>query len=387
MPHLYNAPPLTPSTIGEQATLNYYYKKALVETMDDLYFTPLADVRAMPKNFGKEIVQYVYIPLLDERNVNDQGINAAGVTIANGNLYGSSKDIGTIPANMPVLTEAGGRVNRVGFTRKLIKGSLREFGFFYEYSQDAMDFDSDEELESHISRECLRGAQKIVEDNLQIDLVNAAGTVLYAGTATSTATVKDTDILTYNLLLRLGLLLDDNHTPKKTTIISGTRMVDTRTISSARVLLLGSALVPTLRAMKDLHGSPAFVPVHQYAAGTEPLNGEIGAIDQFRIIQVPNMLEWTGGGAASSNPLVASSNGKVNVYPLLTIGAEAFTTIGFQTSGKTVKFKIIHKKPGEATADKTDPYGKLGFGSIQWFYGFMALRAERIGLIKTAAKY
>ena len=214
MPQLYNAPPLTPSTIGEQATLNYYYKKALVETMDDLYFTPLADVRAMPKNFGKEIVQYVYIPLLDERNVNDQGINAAGVTIANGNLYGSSKDIGTIPANMPVLTEAGGRVNRVGFTRKLIKGSLREFGFFYEYSQDAMDFDSDEELESHISRECLRGAQKIVEDNLQIDLVNAAGTVLYAGTATSTATVKDTDILTYNLLLRLGLLLDDNHTPK-----------------------------------------------------------------------------------------------------------------------------------------------------------------------------
>jgi N4-gp56 family major capsid protein len=33
------------------------------------------------KHFGKEIKVYHYIPLLDDRNINDQGIDATGVTI------------------------------------------------------------------------------------------------------------------------------------------------------------------------------------------------------------------------------------------------------------------------------------------------------------------
>lgn len=49
--------------------------------------------------------------------MNDQGIDANGVSIVDGNLYGSSKDIGTIEGKLPLLTENGGRVDRVGFTR------------------------------------------------------------------------------------------------------------------------------------------------------------------------------------------------------------------------------------------------------------------------------
>jgi len=74
------------------------------------------------------------------------------------------------------------------------------------------------------------------------------------------------------------------------------------------------------------------------------------------------------------------------VFPILSIGSGAFTTIGFQTDGKTVKFNIVHKKPGIETADKNDPYGEQGFHSIKWYYGFMALRPEWIGLIPTVAE-
>jgi hypothetical protein len=31
-----------------------------------------------------------------------------------------------------------------------------------------------------------------------------------------------------------------------------------------------------------------------------------------------------------------------------------------------------------------DPYGEVGFYSIKWYYGFMALRPERLGVIWTA---
>ena len=381
----YNNPGTTPSTMGTQYNTQYYYKKALIDAKKEMFFSPLADVRSMPKHFGKKIVQYLYVPLLDERNVNDQGLDATGASYVGGNLYGGAKDVGVIPGKMPLLSETGGKVNRVGFTRLTLEGTFRNFGFYYEYTEDSLQFDTDEELEEHVSREAIRGANQIIEDNIQIDLLNAAGTVVYAGTATTNATVSDTSRLTYRKILDLSLKLDDVDTPKQTTIMTGTRMQDTVTIPSARVAFIGSELVPTLRGMKDLHNSPAFIPVQKYAAGTTVLNGEIGMIDQLRFVQVPRMFSWKGAGAAHAGLTVRVTGGKVDVYPVLVVGDESFTTIGFQTSGKTVKFELINKKPNKETATLDNPYGKLGFASIQWWYGFMALRPERIGLIKTAA--
>ena len=454
----YNNPGTTPSTMGTQYNTQYYYKKALISAKKEMYFSPLADVRSMPKHFGKKIVQYLYVPLLDERNINDQGIDAAGAVLdkskyyvtlprtnltfadntaatnaanainaiqagvatavganvtvtktnligatlvqadnvltlvegavkvqGSGNLYGGAKDVGVIPGKMPLLSETGGKVNRVGFTRLTLEGTFRNFGFYYEYTEDSLQFDTDEELEEHVSREAIRGANQIIEDNIQIDLLNAAGTVLYAGTATSNVTVDVNARLTYRKILDLSLKLDDVDTPKQTTIMTGTRMLDTVTIPAARVAFIGSDLVPTLRGMKDLHNSPAFIPVQKYAAGTTVLNGEIGMIDQLRFVQVPRMFSWKGAGASHNGSVVRVTNGKVDVHPVLVVGEESFTTIGFQTSGKSVKFELINKKPNKETATLDNPYGKLGFASIQWWYGFMALRPERIGLIKTAA--
>lgn len=387
MPQAFNNPPATPSSVGPQLINEFYQKKALIEAAKEQYFGQLADVTSMPKNMGKKIKRYHYLPLLDDANINDQGIDAAGVTIANGNLYGSSKDIGTISGKLPVLSETGGRVNRVGFKRKEIEGTLEKFGFFDEYTQESLDFDTDAELMQHINREMVMGANEITEDSLQIDLINAAGVVKYAGNATATANVGADDLVTYSDLMHLAIDLDNNRTPKHTTAITGTRMVDTKTIPACRVAYIGSELLPTFKAMKDLHNLPAFIPVEKYAAGGTTLTGEVGSVDNFRLVVVPEMLKWAGAGAdASADAANYETANKFDVFPILVVGNESFTTIGFQTDGKTVKFKITHKAPGEATADRNDPYGETGFMSIKWYYGFMALRPERIALIKTVAR-
>ena len=374
-------------TMDPQLQKEYFYKTALIEARKKEHFGQLASVRQMPKNMGKKIVQYHWIPLLDDANINDQGIDASGAVIANGNLYGSSKDIGSIPGKMPTLSETGGRVNRVGFTRKTIEGTFEKFGFFDEYTQESIDFDSEPELMQHISREMINGANELTEDALQIDLLTSAGVVKYAGAATSNATIDGTSIVDYRDLMQLSIDLDNNRTPKHTTMLTGTRMTDTKTINSARVMYIGSELLPTVRAMKDLHGEPAFVSVEKYAANGTLLNDEAGAIDQFRLVVVPEMMKWAGAGAdASADATCYETNGKYDVFPMLVVGDESFTTIGFKTDGKSVKFTIYHKKPGEATADRNDPFGETGFMSIKWYYGFMVLRPERIGLIKTAAK-
>lgn len=374
------------SNIGNQLSDYYYQKKALIDAAKEQYFMQLADVTAMPKNMGKTIKRFHYIPLLDDANINDQGIDAAGVASVDGNLYGSSKDVGTIQGKLPLVSEVGGRVNRVGFKRKELEGTIQKMGFFDEYTQESLDFDSDAELRMHINREMVNGASQLTEAVLQIDLLNSAGIVRFGGTAATTAGLNSTSKITYGDLMRLSIDLDNNRTPKQTKVIAGTRYIDTRTIGAARAMYVGSELLPMLTGMKNQHDKPAFIPVHQYAAGTNVMRGEVGSIDQFRIIVVPEMLKWAGAGAAEN---VGDSeehyvtDGKYDVFPMLVVGSESFTTIGFQTDGKTVKFKITHEAPGKA--DRNDPYGETGFMSIKWYYGFMALRPERIAVCKTTA--
>lgn len=376
-----------PSTMTPQMRDFFWKKKALIEMRKEQYFGQLADVTSMPKHYGKTIKKFHYLPLLDDRNVNDQGIDASGAVVANGNLYGSSKDVGTITGKMPVLSETGGRVNRVGFKRVEIEGSIEKFGFFDEYTQESLDFDSDDELMMHINREMLNGANEITEDLLQVDLLNAAGVLKYSGSATADVEVDATSEVTYGDLMRLSIDLDNNRTPKQTKVITGTRLVDTKTIPAGRVMYVGSELLPTLKAMKDLHDNPAFTPVQHYAAGGTILNGEEGTIDNFRIVVVPEMMKWEGAGADATGVATHYKTGeKFDVFPMLVVGDASFSTIGFQTDGKTVKFKITHKKPGEDTADRNDPYGETGFMSIKWYYGTLIQRPERIALVKTAAR-
>lgn len=385
----------TPATIegagSSQMNTFFWQRKALIEAQKEMFFTPLADVVNMPKHYGKKIKVYHYIPLLDDRNVNDQGLDAAGVVDVDGNLYGSSKDIGKITGKLPTLGENGGRVNRVGFTRIQREGSFEKFGFFTEFTQESMDFDSDEELYSHISREMVTGATQLTEAVLQKDLLAAAGVVVYTGAATDDgeitgagATPSEVD---YDDLMRLARILNDNRTPKQTKVITGSRMIDTMTISSGRVIYIGSELEATVKSMVDMFGNPAFIPVQKYAAAGTIMNGEIGSVDQFRFIVVPEMLHWAGAGAVEgTNPGYMASGGNYDIFPMLVVGDGSFTTIGFQTGGKMMKFKITTKMPGKETADRADPYGETGFSSIKWYYGFMSIRPERLAVIKTVAR-
>jgi len=501
------------SSIGSQIRTDAWHKQALVETAKEMYFGQMADTRTMPKHMGKTIKQYHYLPILDDRNINDQGIDANGVSTATngaiakyvvkavdsslpaesaggsanalyfegmsanatystalanatleafgkaiayfllegyntasdtflefadagwdgagtgtaatggpgagtwlftladsgvlpdyGNLYGSSKDVGTITAKIPALTESGGRVNRVGMKRIQIQSTLNKRGFFEDYTKESVDFDTDDQLEMHKRSELVKAANELMEDELQIELLNAAGTIRYTGDATSVATLNGGitlaagDTIAYDDLVKLAIELANNRTPTKTTIITGSRMIDTKVVNAAHYMFIGSELLPSLMRMTDYHGNKAFIPLAQYASAGTTARGEVGAIDNFRFIVVPEMMKWEASGATVADPdggelfhFSATESGayKYDVFPMLVVGAGSFTTIGFATDGKGVKFKIKHVKPESdiSYSSENDPYGEKGFTSIKWYSGFMALRSERIALIKTVAEF
>lgn len=407
-PHLYNDPAgyrtgtATPSTIGPQLVDFMFIKKALAEQAKEIVFSNMSSTIEIPKHTGTAIKRYVDVLMLDDKNINDQGIDAAGQTgqlskNPNGNLYGSSRDIGVIADRLPALGEQGGRVNRVGFKRLTIQGTMQKYGFFYEFTQDALNFDTQADLLQNMSREAVRGATQLQEAMLQKDLLDNCGTVYVPGTGfadwdtdTTTslkASVDDTAIPTYKDFMKFKLMLDDLRVPGSTSMFTGTRYIDTKTIPSARFAFISNALLPMLEQVKDFNNQPAWVPVEQYAAGGYTHPKEVGKIGNFRFIVVPEALYWGGAGAApAQNSIHRATNSKLDVYPILVIGEDAFTTIGFQTNGRDGKIKVMTKMPGLETASFDDPYGSRGFTSMQWWYGFLAQRPERLACMYTVAE-
>lgn len=407
-PHLYNDPAgyrtgtATPSTIGPQLVDFMFIKKALAEQAKEIVFSNMSSTIEIPKHTGTAIKRYVDVLMLDDKNINDQGIDAAGQTgqlskNPNGNLYGSSRDIGVIADRLPALGEQGGRVNRVGFKRLTIQGTMQKYGFFYEFTQDALNFDTQADLLQNMSREAVRGATQLQEAMLQKDLLDNCGTVYVPGTGfadwdtdTTTslkASVDDTAIPTYKDFMKFKLMLDDLRVPGSTSMFTGTRYIDTKTIPSARFAFISNALLPMLEQVKDFNNQPAWVPVEQYAAGGYTHPKEVGKIGNFRFVVVPEALYWGGAGAApAQNSIHRATNNKLDVYPILVIGEDAFTTIGFQTNGRDGKIKVMTKMPGLETASFDDPYGSRGFTSMQWWYGFLAQRPERLACMYTVAE-
>jgi len=358
----------TNSTVGTQFHQFKYDKQAVIEATKKQFFGQLSGVLNQPKNFGKAVKKYLYVPILDDRNSNDQGINAAGVAYDDGNLYGSSKDIGVMSAKMPILSEEGGRVNRVGMTRLELTGTIENFGIFEEWTRDTMNFDTDDMLMSHLYREAGRAAGELNEDKLAIDLYNGAGIVVYAGGGTNLiTTIKPCE---YAELELMDKTLTENYCPMDTQIITGSRNVDTKVVDGARYAHCSIDSRLSLQKMKDAFGDRAWTPARMYAAGGTLAVGEKGAIETFRFIEVPEMPTTLGG-----------TGGTAVIHPILFIGSGSFTQIGFQSNGKSIKLEIITKQPSKETADRTDPYGKKGFYSINWWSGILIERPEWIGKI------
>jgi N4-gp56 family major capsid protein len=157
-------------------------------------------------------------------------------------------------------------------------------------------------------------------------------------------------------------------------------------------MYIGSELVPLVKRLKDPFNNKAFIEVQHYADAGNTLNGEIGSIDQFRIVQVPEMLHWAAAGdeATAANPGYRTANNadseeRYNIYPMLVVGDESFTAIGFQTDGKKININAMTRMPGKEAMSHDDPYGKKGISSLSWYYGILVTRPQRIGLIKTVA--
>jgi len=382
---------------SEQLKLYGIIRKALIETEDMLTFSKLSSSsrKVISNNSGKTLKGYRYFPILDDRNIGTHGLDSAGNAIANQNLYGSSMDIDTILNAQPILTEYGGRVNRVGISRETYEASPQEIGIFTEWTRNSLKFDTDVELFSHITRELMIAMEQIMEDRIAIDLISGAGVVLYGGVATKLdevtgeATAAEVSVVDYDILQRVTTVLDDNKCRVDTTLYGGSTRQENKPISNARFAFMGSALRSEILKVTNYHNKEAFVNSYQYASAISAygrmdrvFKGEVGAIDGLRFIIVDRMPYHAGKGATvNNNGGYRETGGKYDCYPILIVGSDSFSHLKFSSDyNESGQFEINYKSPKDA-GGVHDPFHRNGYYSLSTSQGTLISHPEWIAVM------
>lgn len=134
----------------------------------------------------------------------------------------------------------------------------------------------------------------------------------------------------------------------------------------------------------DLRGISNFIPGEQYSNSDKLLPGEIGKIEQFRIVLTAMFDPWETSGASGttylSGGVEVSSAAQADVYPLLFVAKDAYGIVPLQG------FNAVHPmvlNPGKPS--KSDPLGQKGFCSWKTYQTAAILNHNWIARLECAA--
>ena len=414
------------SSIGAQINDKFWSKVAVMEARKKRVFSQLGEKLVQPKNYGDKLVKYHELPIIHKLNINDQAIDANGVSLVknkwyaydnaramtgntagyatkelakaaagangsiksgNGNLYGGDTDFAVIKGSFPVLSEEGGKVNAVGMKRLVLEAKVTEFGFHVPFTKKMLDMDTEAGLLARISREVGEAQGEIREKQIAAGLLTASEVNrVFAGDASTIAEMGAGDVVSFQDIRGTEQSLKLARSPKQTKMIDGSTKIGTVVVGAGYSAFVGQELFPVLEDMEH-GGVKVWRPVESYAAAGTVMMDEIGKISSTRFVEVEDMIKYGGAGALTTdatddigvdNMYVSGTN--YDVFPILYVGSDSFGTIGFE--GDVARVNTVMP-----TADAhNDVFGKKGVVAISWYHGLLVYRPERIRQILTVAK-
>ena len=411
--------------LGVQFNDKFWSQVAVKEARKNIVFSQLGNKETQPKNYGDKLVKYHELPILHALNVNDQGIDANGVKLVknkwyaydvngamigntagydsdvlakavagcvsiksgNGNLFGGDTDYSVVKGAFPALREEGGIVNAIGMKRETLEATVSEFGFHIPFTKRMLEQDTEKGLLARISREIGVAQAEVRERQVQIALIDAAmPNAIMCGDAANMASIGAGDELTFTALRSAEQALKAARSPRQTKIIDGSTKVGTVTVGAGYYAYVGQEMYPTLEDMTH-GGVNVWRPVETYASAGVIAMGEIGKISSTRFIEVEDMVVFRGAGASATDATddtdVANrhvTNNKYDVFPVLYVGSDSFSTVGFEGDVAKVQTAMPQIIPG------VDAYGKNGLVSISWYFGALVYRPERLLMLLSCAK-
>lgn len=390
------------NTSGPLIRNDYFIEKLLRILPRKRLISGLGDSQEMRKHSGSTMKVSKLVPLLDVKNTAGKGLDNAGEVIASGALWGGSVDIATIKAISIGLSELGIRQNEVSFTRENITSTFVTNGIFSEQTVEFINKIDSPEIAEAMWEEMVIGALEIVETNATIRLLEGASTKLYAGAATTRATMTgastDTSLVTVKGLHRMSTTLDNNKTPRYTEIMTGSTNYGTVTLNNTRICFIHPDLIYQLTMLKDANDNSVWKSVEEFAYSAKfmamskkydqmgVLDGIVGAIGNIMFCAIPEMPLWQGEGASYTGSDYKSTNSKVDVYPMMIIGAKSFFNIMWNPDMidrglSQVNGLLLGELRPETSRE--DPFARIHVQSVQWSEGTLITYPERIAVLHT----
>jgi N4-gp56 family major capsid protein len=197
-----------------------------------------------------------------------------------------------------------------------------------------------------------------------------AGTNKYWAGGSSTDTVDES--LSLNLVRRVTRDLKKAHAEMIGKMLASSPNFGTSAVEKAYIVFCHTDMEPAIR---DL---PGFVHVADYGQRTPISENEIGSVESFRFVTSPELAPYIDSGAAIGTTGLASTNGvKIDVYPVIIAGEEAWGEVALRGVNAINPTWI---PPGQK--DKSDPLGQRGYVGASFYMDALILNQGWVAVVE-----
>ena len=194
----------------------------------------------------------------------------------------------------------------------------------------------------------------LVREMVRYGALKACTNKFYAG-GSSVDTVAAT--LSINFLRKITKSLKVNHGKMITSILAPSPNFATAPVEASYLVFCSTDMEPAIR---DL---PGFKHVAEYGQRKVVHEQEIGSVESFRFVLSPELAPAINSGASiGSTGLYSTGGSKIDVYPLIVAGEDAWGQVSMRGADS---IDVTWIPPGQK--DKNDPLGQRGYiGAKAW---------------------
>jgi len=303
--------------------------------------------RQHPKNSGKTVSMRRYRPY--------------GALATNDN----TKNRPTVDSLAHILTE-GVAPTADTLVPDDIEVSLQQYGCLYQYSDVVGDLYEDD-APGEMKKQC---GERIglIREMVRYGIVKAGTNVFYSG-GTTRLTVDEK--ITLKVLRKASRTLQSNHAKRQTGVLAPSVNIGTKPVEASYLVFVHTDAEGDVR---DLAG---FTHVSAYGTRKVANENEIGSVENFRFITSPELAPYTDAGATASGTNLWTSGTKVDVYPFIICGEDAWGQLALRGDNA---LDPTHIRPGEKS--KSDPLGQRGFVGAKFYFACKILNEGWLAVIE-----
>lgn len=255
-----------------------------------------------------------------------------------------------------------------------VNATLEQYGDLIELTDVIADTHEDPVFKESMDL-CGEQSAETVEE-LRIAVLKAGSNVFYADGVTTRATVNSPP--TRGDFRKIFRYFKKHKAREISKIIRATDKISTQPVEPAYFAMGHTDL------KADLRDVPGFIPVGNYSASVKALPGEVGSIEEFRIILTPMFEPWEATGASGttylSGGVEVSSAAQCDVYPLIFVARDAYGIVPLQGFEAVIPYVINPNKP-----TKSDPLAQLGYVAWKTYQTAAILNQNWLARLECAA--